>query len=123
MRECRSMVRRPIRAILAEAHIAAVAIAVLLLWSIRSVFVAFREPIYHAATFLVTAAAIHDVPYISRTLTSEDRSMLIMTSFNLFDALVNFAAAWLLSRWIYGVGPLRCLSKYRTVLARRSHVE
>lgn len=37
-------------------------------------------------------------------------------------AIINFAAAWLLSRWAYGVGPLAALSRYRTISRRRNYV-
>jgi hypothetical protein len=38
------------------------------------------------------------------------------------NASMNLLAAWFLSRWVYGIGPLRCLSKYRPRLTRRTHV-
>jgi hypothetical protein len=110
------------RKILADSHIAAVAISMLLFFSIQSGFLALWGPLYHAVTFLITAIAIRGVPYVSPGFDFEDRMMVIATSTYLFKALINFAAARLLSRSIYGVGPLRCLSQYRTKLARRNHV-
>jgi hypothetical protein len=35
---------------------------------------------------------------------------------------MDFLAASFLSRWVYGVGPLRCLSRYGLILASRRHV-
>ena len=116
------MMRR-IRETLADSHIAAVAIAVLLLWSITSGVVAFWGPISRVAMFIFTAIAIRDVPYVSRTLTMSDWIMLIKTSSNLFEALVSLGAAWLLARWTFGAGPLYSLSQYRTALTRRGDVE
>src|SRR5712691_1302616 len=110
------------RKILAESHISAVAIAVLLFWSLESAFRALWGPVSRAAGFLFTAVAILDIPYFSHTLTLEDRSMLIITFLYLLSALIKLAAAWLLSRWVYGAGPLCSLSKYRMRLARRNHV-
>jgi hypothetical protein len=118
----RESVMRSVRETLADSHISAVAIAVLLLWSLDSGFRALWSPLARAANFLFTAVAILDIPYFSPTLNSEDREMLIFTLFYLFSAFVSFAAAWLLSRWVYGVGPLCSLSKCRTRISRRNHV-
>lgn len=115
-------VKPSLREILADSHISAVAIAVLLVWSLDAVFRALWGPLSRAASFLFTAVAILDIPYFSRTPTLADRAMLITTFSYLFSAFINIAAAWVLSRWVYGVGPLRSLSKYRTKLPRRNHV-
>ena len=111
-----------LREILAGSHIAAIATAVLLLWSIDWGSRALWSPLYRAATFLVTAVAIRDVPFIPSTPTLADRLMLVSTLFYLFGALACTAAAWLLSRWVYGVGLFRSLSKYRVILTRSNHV-
>jgi hypothetical protein len=74
------------------------------------------------ATFLATAVAIRGVPYFPSTLTGADRVMLVKTLFYFFGALECIAAAWLLSHWVYGVGLLRSLSKYRVRLTGRNHV-
>jgi hypothetical protein len=115
-------VKPSVREILAGSHIAAIAIAVLLLWSIEWGFRALWSPLPRVATFLVTAVAIRGIPYFPSTLTGADRAMLVSTLFYLFGALACIAAAWLLSRWVYGVGLLRSLSKYRVRLTRRNHV-
>jgi hypothetical protein len=115
-------VKSSLREILAGSHIAAIAIAVLVLWSIDWGFRALWSPLSRAATFLVTAVAIRDVPYFPSTPTLADRVMLVSTLFYLFGALACIAAAWLLSRWAYGMGPLRSLSKYRVILTRSNHV-
>ena len=111
-----------LREILADSHIPAVAIAVLLVWSLDSVFRALWDPVSRAATFLFTAVAILDVPYYSHTLTGADRLALITTFAYLFSAFINLAAAWLLSHWAYGVGPIKSLSKYRISLSGGNHV-
>ena len=110
-----------LREILANSHIPAVAIAVLLLWSLNSGIQALESPLLRAAGFLFTAVAILDIPYVSSTFTSADRFMLTTTLSFLSYAFINLAAAWLLSRWVYGVGPLCSLKSYRTRLARREH--
>src|SRR5258708_38018158 len=111
-------VKPSLRKILADSHIAAVAIAVLVLWSLDSAFWALWGPLSRSISFLFTAVAILGIPYFSRTLTSTDRVTLFITFSYLFNSFVYLAAAGLLSRWVYGMGPLRSLSKYRTRLAR-----
>lgn len=115
-------VKTSFREILADSHISAVAIAVLLLWSLESALNALWNPLFAAASFLFAAVAILDIPYFSPTLTRADRLMWIATGFYLFNAFMSFASAWLLSRWVYGLGPLRSLSKYRANSARGNHV-
>ena len=114
--------KRSVRGVLAESHIAAVAIAVLLIGAIATGVVALWEPITRLAEFTVTAIAIHDMPSISPGLSFEDRAMLLFSSAKALNALLCLAGAWILSRWVYGVGPLRSLSTYRDVIVRRSHV-
>jgi len=73
--------KRSLREILADSHIAAVAIAVLLLWTLTLAAWAFRIPLYRATEFAVTAVAIPGIPYSSHTWTGADRLMLITTGF------------------------------------------
>jgi hypothetical protein len=115
-------VKPSLKQILADYHVSAVAIAVLIYWSLYWGFSALWGPLGRAASFLFTAVAILDIPYGSSTFTTADRLMLTTTLAFLFNALVCLAAACLLSRWVYGAGPLRSLSKCRTRLARRNHV-
>lgn len=115
-------VKSSLRKILADSHISAVAISVLLFWSLDSAFWALCGPVSRAVGFLFTAVAILDIPYFSRTLTIVDRFTLFVTFSSLFNSLVYLTAAGLLSRWVYGMGPLRSLSKYHTKLARSNHV-
>jgi hypothetical protein len=115
-------VNSSLRKILADSHVSAVAIAVLLFWSLDSAFWALWGPVSRAVGFLFMAVAILGIPYFSRTLTIADRFTLFITFSSLFNSLVYLTAAGLLSRWVYGMGPLRSLSKYRTKLARSNHV-
>jgi hypothetical protein len=114
-------VKPSLREILANSHVVVVAIAVLLLWSLDSGIHALGSPLLHAAGFLFSAIAILDIPYGSSTFSLADRLMLADTLSSLFYAFICFATAWLLSRWVYGVGPLCSLRNYRTRLARGKH--
>ena len=112
---------RSLRETLAESHIAAVAIAVLLLWSLDEAFRGLWVPVSHAVGYLLTAVAILDIPYFSPTLTIADRLMLITTFSYLYDAIIALSAAWVQSRWVYGAGPLRTLNSYRSKLLGGDH--
>jgi hypothetical protein len=114
-------VKPSLRQILDDYNVAAVAIAVLLYWSLYWGFTALRTPLARAADFLITAVAIVGIPSGSFTFTLADRLMLSTTLMLLFNAFVCFAASWLLSRWVYRTGPLRSLSKCGTKLLRRNH--
>jgi hypothetical protein len=113
--------KRSLRQVLVDSHIAAVTIAVLLLWTIDGAFRALWGPVSRVVGFLFTAVAILDIPYFSPTLTLADRFMLITASVYLYTAAVTFSAAWLLSRWVYGVGPVRSLTRYCKNLTGGEH--
>lgn len=108
-----------LREVLFRSHVAAVAIAVLLLWGIDAGLRAIWQPLYRVITFLFTAVAILDIPYYSSSL-SEKWLLWIPALFNLFFAFLNLAAAWLLSQWVYGVGPFRSLRECAASLKRRN---
>ncbi len=114
--------KRPLRQVLADSHIAAVAIAVLLLGSLDGAFDALWEFVSRAVGFLGTAVAIFDIPYFSPTLTLADRSLLAIAFAYSYSAVMSFSAAWLLSRWVYGVGPVRSLTRYWKYPIGRKHV-
>ena len=51
-----------------------------------------------------------------------DPSLFVMTMKYFFWTVSSFGAAWIVSRCVYGVGPLRTLSTYRTRVARTDYV-
>ncbi len=103
--------RSSLREVLAESHIAAVAIAVLLFWTFEASLEVLGPPMFRVLEFLITALAIWDVPYGSFGFTDVN---MILTGSYLYGAIVSLFAAWLLSRWVFGVGPLRSLAAYRS---------
>lgn len=113
----------PLRKVLADSHVAAVTIAVFLFWSVDSAFWALRSPLSRVFNFIVTALAILGVPYSTWTSTTADRLTTYIPLVFLLDSLAYFAAAALLSRWVYGVGPFRSLREYRARLARRINAQ
>jgi hypothetical protein len=118
----RKTVRNSLRIILADSQVAAAAIAVLLLWFFDGIFQAAWTLGSRVVSFLFTAIAILDIPYFSSTLTFADRSLLLLACSYLYSAIVSLSAAWLLSRWVYGVGPLRSLIRCQDKLIVRKHV-
>lgn len=115
----RKILKPSIREILAKSHVAAIAVALLLVWSVESLLWSLWKPLYRLSIFLVTAVSILGVP--SDSLTGADRLMSVTSLAYLFSALCCVAAAWLLSRWVYGAGPLSSLMRYRTSVAWRDH--
>jgi hypothetical protein len=59
----RRTVKRTLRQVLADSHVAAITIALLLLWTLDAMFRALWEPLYRVGAFLVTAILIWDLPY------------------------------------------------------------
>jgi len=105
-----------LRAVLGESHVGAVAIAVLLFWSLllasqfvwqNSLYIVFR-----VADFLATAIAILGMPFISDRLSVADRWYLQKAAWQLLSSVWYFAAAFFLSRWIFGTGPFIALRGY-----------
>jgi hypothetical protein len=110
-----------VRQVLADSHVAAIAIVLLLLWPIEPVFSTLWQPVYSLGTFLATAVAIRGVTSGSLLANAYDRLTFGTASIVLFEASSAVTAAWLLSRWVYGEGPLPSLSKYRGRLPWRRH--
>jgi len=111
-----------LREVLAETHVADVAIAWLVLQALESAFWFVLPPIVRAVGFVFMAIAIMGVPYHSNGLDFMDRMQLLEMSLRLVSALAAAASAWVLSRWIYGAGPIRSLSMSWKRVRRISHV-
>lgn len=112
--------RESLRSVLADSHVAAVAIAALLAGFISLSFTALIVPAAQLSYFLTIALATHDVPYMPRAMIHAAPSMSIQTTISQLCFAVNsLACAWLLSLWTYGTGPLRSLGNYREGLSRK----
>ena len=108
-----------LRETLATSRIGAVAIAVLLFLTLDFVFNAFWTLLSPLEDYLVNATAfILGIPFSQHMLFA---STLFESPYYLLTALVTIAAASLLSRWLYGGGPIRVLRTYRALLNRRNH--
>lgn len=114
-------VKHSFRHTLAESHIAAIAIAVLLVAAIQELGAfLFGAPFENVVLFLVEAISTFDFTSGYQSL---DIARGFRTSFPLLlAALACLGAAFLLSRWVYGVGLFRSLRRYRTESVWRNHV-
>ena len=111
--------QRSLREALAESHVAAVAIVVLLMTALDAVFQVIFSPLsVSIINFLFTAIAILGAP----SITFADPFLLTSAAIYLSGAIVSFLAAWLLSRWVFGTGPLGTLRSYRGKFTRGNHV-
>jgi hypothetical protein len=108
-RSLRQTGKSSLREVLADSHVAAVAIAFLLLWSLDAAFHAIWDPVLYLGFFRLTGTAIQDISYF----------MLITSFYFLYSAIVSLLTAWLLSRWVYGKGPLHSLAACRGKLTVR----
>lgn len=119
--------RRNLNKILTDSHISAVAVAVLLLWSITYGSLALSYLLVLAGEFLFSLASDVSTWWRGGLIPSSgemlfDRMLFVMALEYLFRTLVVFGAAWIVSRCVYGAGPLRSLSQHRARVARRDYV-
>jgi hypothetical protein len=111
-------VKAPIRQVLGDSHIAAVAIAVLLLRSFELGVQHLGQPLILIAGFLIHVVATRAIPYGSFTF--GQWLMLIPAVVNFIGSFILVTAAWFLSRWVFGMGPFRSLTDCCAKLARRT---
>ena len=113
------------RKVLMDSHTAAIAVAVLLFSSLDTAFLAIWGLALPALHFLALAAVrISPFVYMNlddaiRTVKPEEWENLPTQLSVLFQSLTCMLAAWILSRWVYGVGPLRALAIYRKQVWRK----
>lgn len=114
-----------LRKVLIDSHVAAITIASLLVVSLCAAFMAlwgFADGFLH---FLAAEAAgkppfaLLKLAYLTSYMHSDFLINLPIRLSILVSALVCMLAAWLLSRWTYGVGPLGALGSYRDKLSRK----
>lgn len=114
-------VKSSLREVLADSQISAVAVAVLLLWSLDAAFRGLSTPFAFTVGYLFDAITSLGLPDFYSTRLIASRFVMVPTLSYLFSASVSLAAAWLLSRCVYGAGSFRSLRNYRSTSARRSN--
>jgi hypothetical protein len=111
-----------IRRLLSDSHIAAVTIAVLLLWSMNDAFYALWTPTARVSAYLFQAVATMDFTTDSSKATNmTQNAMLISAGFSMYVAGVTLIAAIVLSQWVYGTGPFHALNRCRKSLIGRQN--
>jgi hypothetical protein len=108
--------------------VAAVAIVFLLFWSIESGLTAlywlFSIPFMNFwGAFDFSVFYISDISYaLEAFVTSLSRQLTngVVLIF-LLNSIVCLIGAWFLSRWVFGLGPVRSLSTYRVRVKRGTH--
>ena len=110
---------KALRQILFDSHVSAVAVVVLLVWSLTYILEGLWQPVFNLISFTMTAIAIRGLPFVPSRFSFSVREMMFASCDALFHAFTCILAAWILSRWVYGMGPLRSLTMCRERLARR----
>ena len=113
-----------LRKVLIDSHVAAITIAILLALSLSTAFVAlwgFVDGVLYILAVEAYSFAHLNLAYATHFMLYEELNNLPVTLAILFSALVCMLTAWLLSRWTFGVGPLRTLGSYRDKLSRKTH--
>ena len=108
-----------IRRALAGSHVAAVTIAILLLWTIDGAFRAFWPPFLRATNYVMMAVATLDVSYLHPKLSYVDRSVLLFSCLYVYGTVVSLSAAWILSLWVYRTGPFGVMRRYHVRFKER----
>jgi hypothetical protein len=110
-----------LRSALADSHVSTIALSVLLVWALDLFFRGIWRPLATAAEFLVTAIAIRDIPYSSGRFTSQDMIFLVWMLSYIVSAFLTVLAAWLLSKRVYGIGPIRAMARDLEAFQRRKN--
>src|SRR5581483_5919959 len=97
------------RIALVESHIPAIAVAILLFWSLDSAVRALGALWLPMTDYLATAVAT--LSFRDSYYFTDQMSALVTLAYAL-EAIAELAAAWLLARWAFGLGPLRVLIGY-----------
>ena len=86
--------RPTLREVLADSHIAVVAIVLLLIWSLDSGLRAVARPLFSLIDFLITLVAIRDIPYAFGTHGLGYWLAQSPTFTHFLNAVVCLGAAW-----------------------------
>jgi hypothetical protein len=111
-----------LRKALIDSHVAAIAIADLLLGATAAVAFAAWEPASGDGFVVLTARVMSGRHGIPRAADNPAPYMLWVVAYSLLMALASLSGAWILSHWVYGTGPLRVLSGYKGKFSRKANV-
>lgn len=108
--------KRSLREVLVASHVAAVAIALLLVWALAATFqVLIGLVVYLLVSLVFTIVAMLGGPHNSYSASSPSYWLVAIA---LFQGAAGLLAAFLLSRFAFGKNPLRVLREYWGKLTR-----
>jgi hypothetical protein len=117
-------VQTSLRKVLIDSHVAVATIAVMLFFTVVCVinFVfAMWDPALELIVYIATAVTIRGIPSAPVTRYYMTGYLLPVILSSLLSVLTYIAAAWVLSHWVYGTGPLQSLANYQGKLVRKNH--
>lgn len=106
-----------LRQVVADTHIAAIAIAMLLLWSLVDAFALFVLYIPGVVDYVTTIFIEHRIPF---SFSVHAETAILVQYFG--SSLADLAAASLLAHWVFRAGPIKSLLKSAAALRAASHV-
>ena len=113
-----------LRKVLAESGVGAVAIAVLLFWSLEAAAKFISQGgagvLLRFGLFIATAVAIAGMPFIPDRLDVPSRVLLFTIGWQLMMAVGCYAAAYVLSKSVFEIGPAEYLRTLRNRLRSRN---
>jgi hypothetical protein len=101
-------IRLTMRSALAQSHVAALAIAVLLISSVEALCRALWPLFSRILEFIFKAIEMLNVPYIGSLIVGYSATFAL-TIMEVVYFLAGLTAAIAVSRWVYGMGPFRSL--------------
>jgi hypothetical protein len=110
-----------LRKSLAESHVAAIAIAILMFWASGGL-VSIVGPLFEAVVrFLFFAVGAVDLSF-GLTAFRDLRNEYQVLGLGIAFSLLEFVGAFLVAKFVYGAGPIAVLVKYGAHLGRNNHV-
>ena len=113
--------RSPLRKVLIDSHVAAITIAIMIFFSLEAALFGLYISANTAALFFLVNLPNKLSTHTLLALYDATLPLIPWTLYNLVMSLTGIFAAWILSRWVYGVGPLRSLGSYRGRFSRKTN--
>jgi hypothetical protein len=106
-----AMMNRSLRTVLGESHVAMAAVALLVLWCAENVLTGLAECLRQLWIWGLWIVSVGGFPSFSRAEMALQESRFVGWAGLLLEGLFEFVFAWLVSRWVYGTGPLQILRR------------
>lgn len=110
-----------LREALRRSHVAIAMIALLYLWATAGFLTAIAEAWQRVGLDVAIIIAVRGTPTMDPGQWARLHMDSLRLAGHLFPAIAQVVLAWIVSRVVYGIGPLRALSVWSKPLLRRSH--